>query len=154
MPKKGKGHGTISGDLEKVLSGKAIPEGCELVNVEATVGTGDDSKKGCTLRFVVPKYGNAEGLRNFVSFYSEQVEEKNGTGVEFATGAIRSAMRAGVARLGDPKKLDDAAAILPPPSDIRTIDTAEVAGNRLTEWLRENPGQVPSQKILKDLGIA
>lgn len=111
------------------------PDGCEKIQAERKIG---EEKQ--VVSAIVPKAGNANGLRNWISAVTKAAEgnvEYNG--VDFATGAIRTMVLAG-------QESADST-IIPAPSEPRTIDPAEVAGNKMAAFVREH-GRTPNPEEL------
>ena len=136
---------------------KTLPAGLEIVECKRTVseGTGDDKKTSTeVVSFVVPE-NTAEGISNYIKFLSEsgpQGEDGEGGthGIAFAAAALRSAVVSTISSKLTPSTVEDSTTILPPVSDIRTVDKAAAAGDKMAAFVRDN-GRAPNATELADL---
>ena len=143
---------------------KQLPDGLEVVEVKRKLKTvkpenASDSWKPTSevrvLRLIVPK-ANAEGVTSFVRFYSEHCGNEKQNGPVFVAECVRTMIANAAAAkiaLGDE---DTSALLIAPVPTLRTVDKAEMAGERLAAWTRDNPGKIPGVEDLKTIyaGIA
>lgn len=142
-------------ELSKVATLPAIPEGCELIQAERTLSgvkieTEKDGKKVVSspsgvVSVIVPKEGNAEGLRNWIAYRSELGKlSGNGDtlGVSDAINAIRSEAFNIVPKL-TAETAKESEHYLLPFTGPRTIDPFEAVTAKVGEFMRDK-GRMPT----------
>lgn len=145
----------------------SIPEGMEKVSITrylerakrdkaGNITEGQDRKH--TFRILLPVEGPTSGA-GIINWQKIQVENGQDGNI-LSARAIRSA--AIDTYFAEVKKADENKAELPTGdlvldfSSPRVTDEAEAAGSALTDWLKANPGKVPTQDVLDQIfaGVA
>ena len=153
-------------EAEKLTTVKVpaeLPAGCEVIQAERTLsgekeittmvdGKEKKSKPSAVVSVIVPKEGNAEGLRNWIKLRSEMGKEAGmkdekgnvveNQGVLDATNAIRDAAFNIVPKLTVETSKDSTTFILPITGP-RTIDPFEAATAKIAAYSREH-GRMPT----------
>ncbi len=136
--------------VTRVSVPKELPKGLEIVECSRTIPAGSEegssTVKGAVVSCIVPQM-TAEGVRGYIAWRSSHLEDDAENGVAFAAAAIRTAIVSGVVARLTPTTVDHATSILPAVSDIRTVDKAAAAGDRLSAFIREQ-GRAPNDKEL------
>lgn len=109
----------------------------------------------------VPGENTAEGLRNYIAMLSEVakaagLKDDNGNvvedyGVQFACGALRSAVASGLGAKLTPTTAKDAGKFIPPIPNTRTVDPFEAATSKVAE---EYKAALASGKKMSEADIA
>jgi hypothetical protein len=131
-----------------------LPAGCEVIQAERKLKDGTE----VIISRIVPKEGNAEGVKNWIKMVSESVkaaEYKDGdtvvenAGVRDASNAIRSAAFDIVPKL-TAENYKDSKSLYLPVSGPRTVDPFEAATAKVTAAMREK-GRMLSQEELNEI---